>query len=220
MSDVTPKIEAGTYKSKSCDTQFDQEAGPPRKAVDPSLPDCEVARRKAEREARSKYFMRIIAECDRDPMKEVQHHVDSWTYCVVPPHHVCLGLGDNRTPTARTELNLIDWLRSRGISATVRGPYYKSFVLDVSGNSDMPGIEVYLQWSAEHFVRFDSAADEVRYGAALLAQFGPPEPRMFITRVMVDDFDAPQITTVWTGMLDTLVRDLGSAPAKPRRMTI
>ena len=79
MSDVTPNIAAGTYKSKSCDTQFDQEADPPRKAVDPSLLDCEVARRKAEREARSKYFMRIIAEYDRDPMKEVQHHVDSWT---------------------------------------------------------------------------------------------------------------------------------------------
>jgi hypothetical protein len=129
-------------------------------------------------------------------------------------------LGDNRTPTDRTEPNLIDWLRTRGISATVRGPYYTSFLLDVSGDSDMPGIEVYLQWSAEHFVLFDGAADEVRYGPALLAHFGPPEPRMFITRVMVDDFDAPEITTVWTGMLDTLARDLGSAPAKPRTVTI
>jgi len=217
MNNVTPTKE--TLHDLLQKERARRLADPARKGVDPALPDCEVGRRKAEREARSKYFMRIIAKHDRDPMKEVQHH-DPGTYCLVPRHHLCLGLGDNRTPTARTELNLIDWLRTRGISATVRGPYYTSFFLDVSGDSDMPGIEVYLRWSAEHFVRFDSAADEVRYGAALLAHFGPPEPRMFITRVMVDDFDAPEITAVWTGMLDTLVRDLGSAPAKLRTVTI
>jgi hypothetical protein len=175
----------------------------------------------AEREARSKYFMRIICEHDRDPLKQVQWNCKMMTNCLVPRHHLRLGLGIpyGRT-TERTERNLIEWLRRRGIAATVRGPYYTSFLLDVCGDSDMPGKEVYLKWSAEHFVRFNSAEDEVRYGAALFAQFGPPEPRTFFARVMVDDFDAPEITTVWTGMLDTLVRDLGSAPAKARTVTI
>ena len=82
----------------------------------------------------------------------------------------------------------------------------------------MPGFEVYLRWSAEH--RPVRQCREVRCGAALLGLFGPPEPRMFIMQVMVDDFDKPEIKTVWTGILDRLVRDLGSAPAKPRTLTI
>jgi hypothetical protein len=159
--------------------------------------------------------MRIITEYDRNPMEEVGSDRKTMT-TLIPRHHLRLGLGiPYGRPTERTERNLIEWLRQRGIAATVRGPYYTSFLLDISGDSDMPGIEVYLQWSAEHFVRFNTAADEVRYGAAPFAQFGPAEPRTFTARVMVDDFDAPEITTVWTGMLDTLVRDLGSAPAKP-----
>src|SRR3981189_1074341 len=109
MNNVTPTKE--TLHDLHQKEWARRQADPARKGIDPALPDCEVARRKAEREARSKYFMRIITEHDRDPMKEVQYH-DPGTYCLVPRHHLCLGLGYNRTPTDRTEPNLIDWLRT------------------------------------------------------------------------------------------------------------